>query len=420
MRTRSIGACAIAAAAVLLFAGRNVATARAQDAAHLTAPSEPVPASLFGMHIHNAGGTTAWPSVPFAEWRLWDARVAWPQIEPRKSQWDFRALDAYLALAKEHNIDVLLPLALSPPWVSARPTEKSAYQPGMAAEPADNDAWRDYVTRVATHCKGRVHSYEIWNEPNYKPFWTGDVDTMVNLTRQAYQIIHRIDPDARVVSPSATTATGVDWLSTFLSHGGNQYVDVIGYHFYAAPQPPEAMVPLIQKVRQVIDEHGAAQKPLWNTESGWPQPKPFPSADLAAAYLARAYILNWAAGVQRLYWYAWDNHTWASLQLTAADSQTLTPAGRAYGAVQQWLVGAQMRSCDEDPGHTWICALARNDVPEWIVWNTDGEVPFSVPAGWRATSATPLLGASHPLAGTTLEINQVPQLLTRLPDESRN
>ena len=79
-----------------------------------------------------------------------------------------------------------------------------------------------------------------------------------------------------------------------MSHGGGQYVDVIGYHFYDAPHPPEDMVPLIQKVEQLMAENGAGNKPLWNTETGWPYPKPFPSDDLAAAYLARAYILNWA------------------------------------------------------------------------------------------------------------------------------
>ena len=257
----------------------------------------------------------------------------------------------------------------------------------MAAEPSDNNAWRDYVTRVAMHCQGRVHTYEIWNEPNYKPFYTGDVDTMVNLTREAYQIIYRIDPDARVVSPSATTNTGVDWLNDFLSHGGGQYVDVVGYHFYDAPQPPEAMVPLIEKVHAIMSQHGAGDKPLWNTESGWPAPKPFPSDDLAAAYIARAYILR-AAGVQRFYWYAWDNHTWAALQTTAADNETLTPAGRAYGIIQQWLVGAQMGDCSEDSHQTWTCSLTRKDVPEWIVWNVNGETLFSIPGDWHAADAT--------------------------------
>jgi hypothetical protein len=127
-----------------------------------------------------------------------------------------------------------------------------------------------------------------------------------------------------------------------LSKGGGQFVDVIGYHFYVTPRPPEEMVPLIRQVRQIMLDNGAGDKPLWNTESGWAQPKPFPSQTLAASYLARAFILNWATGVQRFYWYAWDNHGWASLETTEPDSRTLTPAGQAYGVIQNWLVGARL------------------------------------------------------------------------------
>jgi hypothetical protein len=411
IRRNKIGALAISTS-VLLFALCSLLRARADDATHLVPPSEPIPATLFGMHIHNAGGTTAWPAVPMAEWRLWDARVSWPQIEPKEAQWRFEALDGYLSLAKEHNTDVLLPLGLSPQWASARPTEKSTYSPGFAAEPRDDEFWRDYVTRVATHCQGRIRTYEIWNEPNDKPFWTGSTDQLVTLTREAFQIIHRIDPGASVVSPSATTSTGVEWLSTFLSHGGSQYVDAIGYHFYDAPQPPEAMVPLIQRVKEVMAENGAGDKPLWNTESGWPSPKPFPSDDLAAAYVARAYILNWAAGVKRLYWYAWDNHTWASLQTTEKDSQTLTPAGRAYGIIQTWLVGARLDACDEDADHTWTCQLTRDGASQWIVWNVDGTREFAVAPSWRVTNVTPLLGEIRAVSGASLQVNQVPELLT--------
>ena len=80
----------------------------------------PVPASFFGMHIHHAGGATPWPEVPFAEWRLWDAGVAWPSIEPRRGQWQFAELDRYVDLAQHAGVGLLLPLGLSPGWASAR------------------------------------------------------------------------------------------------------------------------------------------------------------------------------------------------------------------------------------------------------------------------------------------------------------
>jgi hypothetical protein len=375
-------------------------------------PSQPIPATLFALHIHHAATTTPWPEVPFAEWRLWDAYVAWPNLEPQRGQWHFEMLDRYVSLAEQHNITLLLPLGLSPTWASARPSEKSTYQPGNAAEPRDIQDWRNYVTTVANRYKGRIHEYEIWNEPNQQGFWTGDVTEMVTLTREAAEIIREIDPHATVVSPSATTEKGLGWLSEFLHQGGGQWVDVIGYHFYVMPQPPEAAVSLIQRVRQIMQENAVTGKPLWNTETGWALPKPFPSPDIAAAYVLRTHVLNWAEGVQRLYWYAWDNHNWVTIQLTENDSKTLTPAGQAYETAGKWLVGAVLKQCEEDQTHTWICELDREGNSEWLVWNTDHTPTFAVPADWHARYATSLQGESKVLSKSSFVIGQVPVLLS--------
>ena len=54
----------------------------------------------------------------------------------------------------------------------------------------------------------------------------------------------KVDPQAVVVSPPATGFPGIKWLPEFLSKGG-RYVDVIGYHFYLTPRPPEATLQLV-------------------------------------------------------------------------------------------------------------------------------------------------------------------------------
>lgn len=238
------------------------------------------------------------------------------------------------------------------------------------------------------------------------------MEQMIALVREAHQIIKSVDPSAILVSPSATSDYGLPWLSEFLSKGGGKYVDVIGYHFYVFPADPEAMVPLIEKVKRLMLSNGVDRKPLWNTESGWSDPKPFPSEDLAAGYLARAFILNWAAGVQRFYWYAWDDHVWASLQTTEKDDATLAPAGRAYGIIQNWLVGAKMTACSEDADDTWICQLKSNESPQWIVWNPDGTRSFEIPASWHIKYVTSLLDKRSGSRGPSLDVGPTPQLLT--------
>jgi hypothetical protein len=373
-------------------------------AADLQTPTAIIPESYFGLHIHHLSypsATTPWPSMAVPQWRLWDAVVTWPDLEPNKGQWQFERLDNYVALAEQHGTGLLLPLAMTPPWAAARPL--------VTAEPKDLQDWRNYVTTIVARYKGRIQAYEIWNEPNLADFWTGSIDQMLALTKEASAIIHSLDPHAIVVSPSPTASYGIPWLVEFLKKGGGQFVDVIGYHFYVTPGLPEEMVPVIQRVRQVISESGSGNKPLWNTEMGWLAPTQFDSEEVAAGFLARAFILGWAAGVQRFYWYAWDNRSLAIVTYKEAEHR-VTPAGAAYKVIQPWLIGAKMVGCTESSDHIWACQLNRLGKKQWIVWNPQGTRKFDVPADWHVKSATPLLHEPSSLKGS-IEIGPAPTLL---------
>jgi len=385
-------------------------------ASDLQAPKLPIPASYFGMHIHHLAYPvpTPWPSVPVPQWRLWDANVTWPDLEPSKGQWRFEKLDAYVSLAQHHGTGVLLTLGGSPAWASARPQLPSNYSRGFTAPPANIEDWRTYVRTLVSRYKGRIQAYEIWNEPNLTDYWSGSTGEMVTLAKEASQIIHNLDPHALVVSPSATAAYGIGWLSEFLNEGGGQYVDVIAFHFYVDPHTlsPEEMLPIIQRVRQVLADNKLANTPIWNTETGWLPPAKFDSDELAAGFLARAYILSWAAGVERFYWYAWDNNSYVALITYKEDTRTVTPAGRAYGIIQQWLVGTNMNSCTESADHTWTCQLNRAGNTQWIAWNPQGNRTFDIPPAWKVKGLTPLLSEHKSLSGTTIDVGPVPVLLT--------
>jgi hypothetical protein len=385
------------------------------SAADLQAPNVAIPSSYFGLHIHHLAypAPTPWPNMPVPEWRLWDANVTWADIEPGKGQWRFEKLDSYVSLAQQHGTGILFTLGGSPRWASARPNAASNYYPGFTAEPANMDDWRTYVKTVTLRYKGRIQAYEIWNEPNLPDFWSGTTDQMLTLTKEASLIIRSVDPQAIVVSPSATADYGIPWLVEFLKKGGGHYVDVIGFHFYVNPHTllPEDMLPVIQHVHQVLTDNGLANKPVWNTETGWLEPAKFDSDELAAGFLARAFILSWAAGIQRFYWYAWDNQ-FTAIVTYKESARTITPAGSAYKIMEQWLVGTKMQSCSSTPDHTWTCQLNRSGKKEWIVWNTQGHHRFDVPATWSVANAVRLLQDPHPLGGSSVDIGPVPALLT--------
>ena len=213
----------------------------AQANGALQPPAEAIPATYFGMHIHQATTTTPWPMVPFGAWRLWDAGVTWPDLEPGSGNWNFKVLDQYAALAEKHNVDLLLPLGLTPTWASARPDEPSPhFRLGNVAGPKYIEDWRRYISTVARRYKGRIRNYEIWNEPNLKEYWTGTTKELINLAHEASQILREIDPTITIVGPSATDReTGPAWLDEYLSAGGGMYLEAMPTISTSSPVRPK-------------------------------------------------------------------------------------------------------------------------------------------------------------------------------------
>lgn len=377
----------------------------------------PIPQAAFGMHIHgiqiprpNTHKVTPWPDVPFGSWRLHDAGVTWRDLEPARGRFEFARLDEYVRLAEQHHVKVLLPLVSTPTWASARPEEQIRdTAKGSAAEPANLEDWRNFVRTVASRYRGRIEAYEIWNEPNENMFWTGSIPQLVAMTREAYRVIKLADSNALVVLPATTTETGPAYLDSFLSNGGGAYGDVIGYHFYVHANPPEAMAEVASKVKQILSSH-KIHKPIWCTEAGWDLPKPFPSEEMAAAYVARSYVVLWASGVARFYWYAWDNHDWVSLQISDSQNTSHTLAAKAYTEIEHWFVGAIMRSCSVDPLGTWTCELDRAGSQQWLAWNPRTTVAFAIPGSWRATISLGLLAGPSPVQSRT-KVGPMPVLL---------
>ena len=344
---------------------------------------KPIPREYFGLHIHRADQGTAWPQVPFGSWRLWDSYVGWAQLEPSKGQWDFSRLDRYVAMAAVTNTDILLPLAMTPRWASARPNEASAYQPGNVAEPARLADWSNYVATVGRRYRGRIRHYEIWNEPSDKTHYSGDVATLVTLTCEARRVLQEIDPEIKVVSPgSAGGGRHIDYLGHFLAAGGAKCIDIVGHHFYVFNQPPEAMVPLIRQVKKVMTANGVGHLPLWNTETGYwiENGDGTPDHPMVAKggwrrlglvkesgdYLMRTFLLARAEGVERFYWYSWDNRY--GLGMIEPSNGKEKPMVGIWRIVAHKLIGATHLVCNESL-NKWSCSFIQfSGQPTQVSW----------------------------------------------------
>lgn len=400
----------------LLFC-TTLAHAETQPLAQTQAPR----VAYLGMHIHHADAGTQWPAVAFGSWRLWDAYVAWPNLEPERGRWDFARLDRYVAMARLARVEILLPLGLSPAWASARPQERSSYAPGNAAEPRDMADWRNYVRTVAQRYQGRIRDYEIWNEPNEAGFFSGSPQKLVELTCAAHAELKAVSSDNRLVSPAMIGEGGEpQLLEDFLRSGGNRCIDRVGYHFYVPKGAPEATLPLVQRVREAMKRGGAANLPLWNTEAGWwienAEGTPESAADRrwyrvssgeSAAYVARALLVGRAAGLERYFWYAWDN---TSLGLIEPSTGALKPGAVAFRTVARWLGQSDVAGCEVDAGR-WSCRLkaASGELVGYAVWSAaSSAAAFRPPAGTIITSAERLDGSVQTLDGPAAQHQWLP------------
>jgi hypothetical protein len=394
--------------ASLVFALASAAPAFAQQGRALG----PTPLNYFGLIMHRLDSGTPWPPFQFGSWRFWDAYVGWPDVEPKQGDWQFKRLDLYVMAATTKGVDIIYPLGLSAPWASARPTEKSGYKPGYAAEPADLENWRRYVRTVAERYKGKIKYYDVWNEPSDKTYFSGAPDTMVQMLKIAYETIKQADPAAQVIAPGVTGAgKHLAYLDDLLGRGAKNYIDILGHHYYVPNGDPEQMVPLIREVQKIMRKHGMEKKPMWNTETGWwigngdgtpDHPmvakhgwKKFDVGDDSNSLIVRAFLIARSEGVERFFWYSWDNLYGLGMRETTTGKPK--PMTSYYGYAVDLMTGWTVKPC-ENTDSIWTCKLERaGDKPKWVVWTTKESIEWTIPVTMSVAKQKTLDGAKDEL-----------------------
>lgn len=391
----------------------------------LAPPDRQVSADFFGMHTHNHKfPEITWPTVPFKVLRFWDSRTAWANLEPAKGEWNFDRMDKLVATCNASNVQVLYTMALTPTWASARPDEVSAYtsgqkQKGWAAEPANIEDWKNYVRTVATRYKGKIHYYEMWNEPNNNvmplAFFTGTHAKLAELCREAYKILKEVDPNNTVIGPSVVGSPA--YMEGFLRAGGLGSFDKMGYHFYTGynsksvfDRAPERSIAEAVRLRGVMEGLGIGKTGIWNTEAGWntesaqkPDTAPgttpskwVPLADFGDL-VARLYILNWASAIEVFCFYAWDNGLMGMIEPDGTEK----PGANAYRTIQKWMIGNKMESCKMDDSENWVAVFSKPDGAKFrIVWREKDTAEIDIQS-WKASEAASLYGKTESVKGKT-------------------
>lgn len=258
----------------------------------------------------------------------------WEELEPRKGEFfdekfrksTWEKYDAIVDLTERHGIRIIARLERPPTWAR----RDNTYPGAPADDPQD---YFTFVRAVASRYQGRIQHYQVWTEPNIWPEWGAkgvDPEGYVALLRGAYRAVKEGDPDALVLSAtlaqtleeSPRNLSELKYLDRMYGAGAGPYFDILSANAYGFDAPPDAPpdpatlnFSRLLLLRQVMERHGDAGKPVWFNEFGWnAAPEGFGADRLTwrrvseqqqAAYTAEAVRLarswNWVGVLN--YWY---------------------------------------------------------------------------------------------------------------------
>lgn len=132
----------------------------------------------------------------------------------------------------------------------------------------DQAAYAEFARRTALAFKGtNLVGYEIWNEPNWQPFWPNPdpiaYSTLLGLTTDA---IRSVDSSVKI-STGGVADTDFDYVTTLLRTGRAAGVSAIGLHPYRKSDP-ETFAAQIAPFKQMAQSLGLNAE-IWDTEWGY-------------------------------------------------------------------------------------------------------------------------------------------------------
>ena len=379
-----------------------------------------VPATFFGLHINKLTAVNNWPPLQQGLVRFWDVSLKWSQVETNTNTFTWTRFDSSTNVVQTNypGCKVIYTFGGTPLWaaLNTNATDANGVTNGSSSEPRNLNDWSNFVQSVVARYKGFINYYELWNETDYKGFYSGSITTMVAMAQIAHGVINNTDPAAKILGPNITL-NGLGWLEQFIQAGG-QSPDIITFHNYPTNRP-ESSLGEIAGVRDLLSRYPAwSSLPVWCTEGA---PNVGASSMENQGIVARAYLFWWWQNIPNWNWYAWEltnvNNSFQVPLSINPPGENPSPAGIAYSNTVNWLVGARMPGMNVDTNGTWTAALQRLGVTNaHVVWNPDVTANYSIPASWNVFQMRDLSNNVTSLTNlSTITAGLAPVILDSVP-----
>ncbi len=277
--------------------------------------------SYFGMHVPLSERYVRIGLALGVRWtRLHDTSMVgkWAVVEPQPGTYKF--FDEGVDIARRNGMQVLGMMDGAPRWASTTPREGYWGIWHIPDAPGALDAWSRYCSAVAGHFKGRIDTWEVWNEPwgNWFLAAGGKPELYAELMARAHRALKAANPNGTLIGVDTYAGSDAAWTAPVLAKAGTSAFEAMSFHEYNDAlfgSPNSIPMQRARTFNELMAQNGGA-KPLWNTEGGvfalgsWYAPITGGMAPSAqGAYMVRYDVAMMGAGVQKFFLYAMHTDT---------------------------------------------------------------------------------------------------------------
>ncbi|MDP9386277.1 MAG: glycosyl hydrolase [Actinomycetota bacterium] len=205
----------------------------------------------------------------------------WRDIETAPGQYDFSLYDELVAKASAQRLKIL-------GVIFGPPSFRMKKGPGkFTCPPKSNKAFGNYAALLAKRYGSRgtfwrdnptvprnpIRSWQIWNEPNLRPYWCGkpSAKQYVSLLRAAHKALSKADRTSETVTAGLPQSKlGISLLKyvdqMYRARGKNAF-DTLAIHNYS--RNIKEFRKRLRDVRKVMNRRGDRRAKIWVTEISW-------------------------------------------------------------------------------------------------------------------------------------------------------
>lgn len=213
----------------------------------------------------------------------------WPYLEPAQGEFNWAHSDMVVRHARAQGLTIIARLGMVPEWALPYGPDEESDASLTHLTPDRFYDFGHFVGEFAHHYRDEIDHIIIWNEPNLAYEW-GYQEVLpqhyVSVLQFAYAEAHEANPDVVILGGALAPTlepvgsphgmNDLDYLNQLYEWGAADYFDALAVHTYGFRFPPDEPPDIevlnfrrVELLREIMEAHGDAGKPIYVTESGW-------------------------------------------------------------------------------------------------------------------------------------------------------